>query len=405
MIRYTHVEDYLEVIAGLKDPVTLANKNSNWFSTFEPIISLARYDVSVLESMSEAANTGKALTERQGELAVKIVAKYQRQLAQKGIDTEPVLNPRWRHALRKMDYSRYMGIEDDVIIMRFPFSNSLIEELRDFRKDSQGKGEWNKEKRHWQFDLTEYNLVYLKTWAEQNQFTVDSEVQRLNALVEAVEQVPYAIELQFNDGELTIANASATLINYVNEHCGGFSADNLPRLIDMSSVLGYTVSDDIRDAWLAAYGARTLNLTTHREVKIDPATALATDDFASVLDYADLVGRYPVVIYEPDTSNKMLTRLTALRKIEDIDIRRGRFRVGDTPGVIDDGGTVSKYIHCTAPIRDLKIGLLISSAGMMFGGDKSIMMQNAEKAVYCTTDVYTSNKKHKVPDLAGQVNN
>jgi len=112
-----------------------------------------------------------------------------------------------------------------------------------------------------------------------------------------------------------------------------------------------------------------------------------------------------VVIYEPDTSNKMLTRLTALRKIQDIDIRRGRFRVGDTPGVVDDTGTVSKYIHCTAPIRDIKIGLLISSAGMMFGGDKSIMMQNAEKAVYCTTDVYTSNKNHKVPNLAGQVNN
>jgi hypothetical protein len=405
MIRYTHVEDYLEVIAGLKDPATLAKNNSNWFTGFDPIISLARYDVSVLESMSEAVSTGKALTQRQGELAVKIVAKYQRQLAQKGIDVAPVLNPQWRYALRKMDYSRYVGIEDNVIVMRFPFANNLIDELREFRKGSQGKVEWNKDRRQWQFALTEYNLVYLKTWAEQNQFTVDDEIQRLNALISAVEQVPYAIELQFNNGELAMANASASLINYINEHCGGFATDNLPRLIDMSSVLGYTVSDDIRDAWLAAYGARTLNLTTHREVKIDPATMLATDDFASVLDYADLVGRYPVVIYEPDTSNKMLTRLTALRKIQDIDIRRGRFRVSDTPGVVDDTGTVSKYIHCTAPIRDIKIGLLISSAGMMFGGDKSIMMQNAEKAVYCTTDVYTSNKNHKVPDLAGQVNN
>ena len=98
MIRYTHVEDYLEVIAGLKDPATLAKNNSNWFTEFDPIISLARYDVSVLESMSEAVSTGKALTERQGELAVKIVAKYQRQLAQKGIDVEPVLNPQWRYA-------------------------------------------------------------------------------------------------------------------------------------------------------------------------------------------------------------------------------------------------------------------------------------------------------------------
>ena len=167
MIRYTHVEDYLEVIAGLKDPATLVKNNSNWFTEFDPIISLARYDVSVLESMSEAVSTGKALTERQGDLAVKIVTKYQRQLAQKGIDVEPVLNPQWRYALRKMDYSRYVGIEDDVIVMRFPFANNLIDELRDFRKDSQGKVEWNKDRRQWQFALTEYNLVYLKTWAEQ----------------------------------------------------------------------------------------------------------------------------------------------------------------------------------------------------------------------------------------------
>ena len=77
MMKYTTVEDYLEVIAGLKDPVTLKNNpNNNWFGVFEPIISLARYDTDVLNSMSTTASEGRALTERQGELAVKIVVKY-----------------------------------------------------------------------------------------------------------------------------------------------------------------------------------------------------------------------------------------------------------------------------------------------------------------------------------------
>ena len=80
MMKYTTVEDYLEVIAGLKDPVTLKkNPNQMFFGEFDPIISLARYDTDVLNSMSTAVNEGRALTEKQGELAVKIVVKYKRQ--------------------------------------------------------------------------------------------------------------------------------------------------------------------------------------------------------------------------------------------------------------------------------------------------------------------------------------
>jgi hypothetical protein len=61
---------------------------------------------------------------------------------------------------------------------------------------------------------------------------------------------------------------------------------------------------------------------------------------------------------------------------------------------------VSKYIHCTAPIRDIKIGLLISSAGMMFGGDKTLMVQNSEKVVYCAAEVYNKKPESKVEIFA-----
>jgi hypothetical protein len=52
-----------------------------------------------------------------------------------------------------------------------------------------------------------------------------------------------------------------------------------------------------------------------------------------------------------------------------------------------------KYIHTVVPLCNIShIPLLISGAGMLFGGDKQLMIQQAEKVVYCATDVYNKKK-------------
>lgn len=393
MQKYQFVEDYIEVISGYRDPITFkADAGNQFWFTFTPIISLARYDVAVMTSMNETVSASKPLTVRQGDLAVKMLLKYQRQLAQKGIDVTPLENPQWRLPLRIMDYTRRLFVQDNKLVLSFPFSNVLIEGIREYRKDSQGGGEWHRESKQWQFALTEYNLVWLKTWAEGNNFEIDPEIFRLDELITQVEAKGFAIELQFNDGVLDIINCPDSLRNYIETHCGGFGVDNLPKLLDMAPVLGYTVNDDLASAWMANYGVRTSNLTRLREVKIDNLIG-ATDNLASVLDYADLVQRWPVVVYEPDLTGKMLSRLIELR---------GSDVVSNTKHNVDDADRTVKYIHTIVPIRNMDtIPLLISTAGMMFGGDKSLMVQRTEKAVYCAPEVYTSKKEHKVPSLAG----
>jgi len=391
MKTYATVEDYLEVIAGIRDPVTLKTKSNTWFNDFEPIVSLARYDTDVLNSMSTTANEGRALTEKQGELAVKIVLKYQRQLAAKSIDVSPMEKPVWRMPLRKLDYTRSIRIQDDQIVVQFPFNNELIEGMRDFKKESQGASEWDKEVKVWRFALTEYNLVWLTAWAEQKQFEYDSEVARLTALITKVEQTPYAIELQYNNNELSISNCPESLYNHVVNNLGGFYSDNLSRLIDMSSVLGYTVSKQIADDIVKATNPRFYNLTVNREVKLDPGTV--DENLASVLDYADAMQRWPVVVYEPDMSGKLLAQLKQLRE-----------------GVVEVARTVKlnerywdngfKYVHVAAPVINQPIPLLISSAGMIYGGDKNLMVQNAEKIVYCSAEVYNKTGQTKVPTIA-----
>jgi hypothetical protein len=331
------------------------------------------------------------LTEKQGELAVKIVIKYKRQLSAKGIDVAPVEeNAKWRQALRKMDYTRRISIVNDRIILNFPYNTDLIDELREFKRGSQGSGEWDKESKQWRFALTEYNLVWITAWAEIREFEFDAESRRLNQLIRDCEYKSYAIELYLTDTGCDITNCPDTLRDYINANIGGFDLENLLRLVDNSAQLGYTVSREIADLVVAGTDPRFYNLATAREVKLDPTTV--ADDLASVLDYADRTKRWPVVIYEPDLSGKLLAQLRSLRA-----------------GVVEVARNVKnrnwedgfKYVHVVVPVTDKKIPLLISSAGMIYGGDKSLMVQQAEKIVYCSADVYNKAGQTKVAAIAG----
>ena len=380
MITFTTVEDYLEVLAGYRDPMTNKMVNHHIFLEFVPIVNLARYDVKILESMAHTAAGGLALTERQGDLAVKIVLKYQRQLAQKGIDVAPVETPVWRKSLRKMDYSRRLYINNDELIIRFSYNNVLIDSLRNFTRESQGHSTWNRETRVWQIGLTEYNLSWLHTWAQANQFEISSDVTDLMNKIAQVEAQGYAIELTVRDNQLTVINAPESLSKQVAGV--GLQSDNLLKLIDASAILGYTVDQNLAQATVAKYGAGFYQLLSARETQLSPDIA-ASDDIASVLDYADQLQRWPVVFYEPDLKNRMLNKLAELRP--DQFVSNNKKNPAIDPAV--------KYIHTTVSITNLPvIPLIVSGAGMLFGGDKQIMMQHAEKVVYCVADVYNKKK-------------
>jgi hypothetical protein len=380
-MTYKTVEEYLEVIGGYRDPVTL-KPDTSWLFSIKPIVSLARYDVKVLESMIQTVSNNQPLTGRQGELACKIVLKYARQLANKSIDVKPVETPVWRMPLRSMDYSQRAWIENDQLLLKFPYNNKYIEDIRDFAKVSQGSVAWDRENKIWTFALTEYNVSWAHTWAVLNQFEIDASLAAVMNQITQVEQQPYAIELQIQSG-LAISNASTALNTYIQEHLGGFATDNLMRLIDHAPILGYTLATDLADAVVSDYGPRFYNLLISRELKIDPSSKSADDDLESVLDYARAIGRTPVVLYEPDLSDKIFNRVSELYpgQVEKIvDIKNAHL-------------STAQFIHTTKPVLTLdRIPLVVSTAGMIFGGDKQVMLQKAEKVVYCTTDVYNKNK-------------
>jgi hypothetical protein len=180
-------------------------------------------------------------------------------------------------------------------------------------------------------------------------------------------------------------------VDYVNTNLGGFELTNLLKLIDASSILGYTIDPDLATAVSMEYGPRFYNLISNKQIRINPDTFMATDDFESIIDYADTVQRWPIVIYEPDLSGRMLNKIKAIRR----QVWENKQQKNPT---ID---SKFNYIHTTVPIRNMNpIPLIISSAGLMFGGDKQLMLHRTDKVVFCTVDVYTKQGNSKVKDIA-----
>jgi len=387
MIKFNTIEDYIEVIAGDRDMVT-QKPTSNWIS--EPIISLARYDTDVISKMSAQTMNNIGYTEKQAKLAQKIVLTYKRQLAQKNIDVSLAENPVYRLPIRPMDYSLRLYIEDDLLCLKFPYNQNLIDQVRAFGKSSIGRSRWNPEKKVWQAALTEHNINWLYTFAQLNKFEIDAKVDAIVKKITQVEESQYEISLTIEAGAVVIKNATESLTEYIQQHVGDLVPDNLLRLVDYSSILGYTVDTSIEEAIAAEYGYRFLHLITNRELKIEPSTMFVENNFDSIFDYALAINRLPVYVYEADLSGRLLPHIQAR-------FQEGEYQILGRGASVPDADV--KVVYITKPVRE-PVPLLVSSAGMIYGGDKEYMVQRAEKIVYCAAEVYNKKGNSGVKALA-----
>lgn len=365
MITYTHVEDYLEYLAGYD-----VGSAALIFPTHAGRISLARYDIQIVDSMSSNTIFGTALTDRQAELAVKLILKYRRQFNNNGVDIGPIeTTPVFRYPPRKIDRSKSIWISDDKIKVKFPYDADLIKQVQEFKVSSEGMAQYHRDDKIWSLGLTEYNINWVVTWGKTHEFEIDQYVQELFARVLACETVPYNIEL-VRDGEgFKITNASDSLIEFINTH-GGFGIDNLTNLIDYSGVCGYDAV-----ACALEYGSPTLTVFgTIHTTYLEPSD----ENLNYIFDYAKETGRYPICIYNPTLVDIDLSRF------DEQDIVRFD-RNGKTKTVDYDPYDIKVVYAQKIPTTwEFPVPLLVSTFEMMFGGRKMDWTQRAEKIVYLT---------------------
>jgi hypothetical protein len=380
--KFPYVEDYIEIINGDRSPAT--GKLYGLFENTPPIISLARYDVAIVNSMSAATIENRALTDKQAALACKIVLKYRKQLANLGIDVGPVENPQYRMSIRVIDRTRRVYVDHDSIALKFPYEPALIDSIRELAKISQGAWRFDgSDDKIWRLGITETNTIAAYGFAKNNNFEIHPEFEELVQLVTDCESQPYEIKLTPTESGYTITNAANSLTDYINNWCG-FQPSSIDQLVDNSAILGYTVDKEIEEQVVAKYSPRIFNLMTAYESKFSPTVH---DDVAKdIIDYANITNRYPIYVYEPNLSGHLLDGFLNANFASD-EIYRATLLKKEPITV----GKKVIYFHKFSASWTQPIPLLISGQGMMHGGEKSMLLQRAKKVVYFATEVYNNN--------------
>jgi hypothetical protein len=307
---FKHIEEYIEFIGGYR---TVDGKRLGLFDQVPTPLSLARYDVSVISSLaSQTSELNNPYTDKQSALALRLVDKYRRQLAALNpsvIVPENIASLPFRLGIRYVDRSKSVFIEDNKFIVRFPYDTKLIDLIKKQLKDGMGSGKFNNDRKVWQLAMTEHMLNWIMAICPDNGFNVSDDVKALYDKLLACEEQEYKIELDIVGSEVVISNAPSGMLDYINDHLGGMSIDNLLLLVDNSQVLGYTISDAVNEIIRAQYPEFEQFICKRRvSVKKDHNV------MDQVLAYARLVNRIPMHVYDTGLPKKSTDEVTYLNR-------------------------------------------------------------------------------------------
>lgn len=374
LVTFTYIEEYLEFIAGMKD---ITGKMTNSWYMPTAAISLARYDVGFITSVANQTVTNLGLSEKQAALALRLIRTYQRQLAKLGVGQPSFDNPQFRIPVRHLNYERTISVEQGMIYVRFPFDSALINEVKTSIKESRGSFAWSKDDKVWKLGLTEPNINWAVAFGTTNKFTLSQEVTDLFDLIIECEKTPYVIELRRNaDGIYYVENAPESLTSYIEQNIG---FTNRNKLVDMASVLGYTVSSEIYAEVACEYGVGFMSFCTARDTDYPPSKEDPTAALDKIIQWAIAVGRFPIIVYNPLDVISEGTFTWAEKYFTEEE--RTVIKNPSSPNVTVDSKV--KIIYTNKVIR-APAKLLVSYTSMMFGQEKLEWVQSIEKVVrYC----------------------
>lgn len=371
MKTFPSVEDYLEVLAGKRDLVTGVLRPASWLGVeFKPIVNLARYDVNFLDSVTNHTLGSNALTDRQAELAVKLILKYTRQLNVRGVSTEPLHTPKYRHTLRIIDRSKSLWMDQESLYVRFPYNGEMIQQLRELLNTRQGAAKFDKDSKTWKIAISEYNVNFLYTWAKSHEFTIAEDVQAVMKEILEIESVPYKIELVCDEQGVRITNAPASMIEYLEAQGITWTPEDLTKLVDLSSVLGYTVDADVLKAVELLIGSDLSVFAQRREYELNGDASYID----RLVRYATLTDRLPVVVFDSTPRNSLATYQSILGP--------DQITVVGNQKLTDFNDITTPVVFAHRALNVPRMPLVVSHVGLIAGADKSMMIQNSEKIIY-----------------------
>ena len=217
----------------------LASDGTYLFSLEIPVWS---GDRSVIQSLAAAHTQGRAYTQKQRDLVMRLVKKYQSALvAEFGkLATDAIDLTSFRFPVAEAKSStKYIKIENKKILVSFPYSEKLVENIKKFKASTKVKlAEWDVDKKVWVFDLEESNVLWVANNLMTPEFTVDDN------FLEIFEEISQVLE-NIGDHVPILVNTEAGF-KFANGHktLPDIDADNVIEAVLLAKHYGISIWDE-----------------------------------------------------------------------------------------------------------------------------------------------------------------
>jgi hypothetical protein len=147
-------------------------------------IHLSTFDEKIASSLGWQCVENKAFTQKQAEIALRLLKKYKKQFLTLGHENIELLidAPVYKYALRVIDNQSAVSLDykDQKFRVKFPFNQELVTKIRQFSsKTTLTKPSWDPETKTWQFDLNEKSLEFIFNELLPLKFEVTDEISEI----------------------------------------------------------------------------------------------------------------------------------------------------------------------------------------------------------------------------------
>ena len=187
-------------------------------------------DFKIIQSLADAPY---AWTEKQGKLAMMFLKRYKTLLDKFGYNTDELINnPRYDQPFRTISFEKSVDVfsaEDgrDVLEMRFPYNEKIIQLVRCLKKKTQDLVPmlYDGETKKWTMNYTDTVAYYISLIAVRYDFKILNNKILLDYEEIAKHKKTYLplIADVYNDS-IKLINAPTSLAEYWQEHCQSLSA-------------------------------------------------------------------------------------------------------------------------------------------------------------------------------------
>jgi hypothetical protein len=297
------VEDAIEILAGVRPRIINIRIDYN--------------EKTLIKSIGRQVANGLALTDRQLELSLKKIKKYQENLEKNNINVEELLLLKsLRHPLREIDRSQSISlvVNDDnkqVILIKGTRAKTFQEKWPKIQEKLVGtilEQSMSKE-----IPLNELNIVSIVPEFINTDFQIDEELLAIYKEIEKILENPqnFVPYIDLDNDKIIVRNANKHCLEYIDSKISEKTKTNFLSYIDKLKQCGVyhknpEICEKIRNFASSELVKSVLTLSASR-FRISPETYA----FDEIVDVVEKLDQWPVLVLVDD-DNKALEQVTTV---------------------------------------------------------------------------------------------